>query len=173
MSLKSLPSPPFPSSPSSSSSPPWPKKELFDRTMGPHIPGIKTATLIKRDTWDSREEAMAWLEGKKPWKRWDARVLGLFVVCAVYPSLLAPLHTPDGVTLKFEELDRIAGKVPVHLVWASRSELVPKVLQDDLSEGPEGKRRFASVTRLEGRHLVLSRFSSSLPRPTCPVPALV
>jgi hypothetical protein len=68
------------------------KRELSDRTMGPHIPSIKTATLIKRDRWDSREEAMAWLEGKKPWKRWDARVLGLFVGCAVYSSLLAPLR---------------------------------------------------------------------------------
>ncbi|KAJ6524394.1 hypothetical protein DFH09DRAFT_186389 [Mycena vulgaris] len=30
------------------------KQELFDRTMGPHIPGIKATTLIQRDRWDLR-----------------------------------------------------------------------------------------------------------------------
>ncbi|KAJ6564055.1 Alpha/Beta hydrolase protein [Mycena capillaripes] len=143
--------------------------ELFNRAMAANVPTFVGATMMRRDRWRSRAEAAAWLKGRAPWKRWDSRVLQLFVDHAL-------TDTPDGsgcVTLKCDrrqealafpdvhphfdaaaELSRISCFVPVHLVWGTRSELVPKIVQDALSDAAEG-RVAASITRIEGGHMLV------------------
>ncbi|KAJ7921185.1 Alpha/beta hydrolase family-domain-containing protein [Mycena leptocephala] len=137
--------------------------EVFSRTMAPSTPSLVAATMMRRERWRSRSEAAVWLQCRAPWKRWDPRVLDLFIEHGL-------VNTPDGdVMLKCDrrqealafpdfnphfdavgELARIGRFVPVHVVWASRSELIPKLLQDSLSEA----RAVASITRLVGGHLV-------------------
>lgn len=34
----------------------------------------------RRDTWGSREEALAYFKKRLPWKIWDPRILGLLTV---------------------------------------------------------------------------------------------
>lgn len=38
------------------------------------------AVSIRRDSWPGREEAFQWLSKRFPWKMWDSRTVGLFVV---------------------------------------------------------------------------------------------
>jgi hypothetical protein len=41
---------------------------------------IKKNILKRRETWANRDEALAWLSSRPPWRSWDRRVLALFVV---------------------------------------------------------------------------------------------
>lgn len=41
----------------------------------------------RRDTWDSREEALAYFKKRLPWKIWDPRILDLLMVRPSPPSL--------------------------------------------------------------------------------------
>ncbi|KAJ7214162.1 Alpha/Beta hydrolase protein [Mycena haematopus] len=138
--------------------------ELYHRTMAEISPSIEAATLMRRDRWRGRAEAAEWLWRRSPHKRWDARVFDLFIEHGL-------VDTPEGgVKLKCDrrhealafpdvhphfdaltELGRIRGAVAVHLVWAARSEFVPKAMQDALLDWC----RFASITRVEGGHLVV------------------
>ncbi|KAJ7853346.1 Alpha/beta hydrolase fold-1 [Mycena olivaceomarginata] len=167
MSVKAIPIPKIPFLAFLLVEPTMATPELFYRTMADTTPSIEAATMMRRDRWRSRAEAAAWLQRRGPHKRWDARVLELFIDHGL-------ASTPSGdVSLKCDrrqearafpdvhphfdavvELGRISRAVPVHLVWASRSELIPKVVQEALCDASEG-RRFASITRLEGGHLLV------------------
>ncbi|KAJ6453955.1 Alpha/beta hydrolase fold-1 [Mycena sanguinolenta] len=164
---------------------------LYARTMAPHIPAIVAATRRKRDVWPSRADAEVWMRARAPWRTWDKCVFALFIEHALVP-------TPSGsgeVTLKcdrrheargmadvephmtaVEVLDWLGGRVPVHLVWANGSELVPRIMQDALSaptdidaDGSEtqNSRRFASITRLEGGHRIVQESPDEVARAVC------
>jgi len=143
--------------------------ELYYRAMADMTPSMEAATMMRRDRWPGRAEAREWMRTRAPYKRWDKRVLEVFIEHGL-------VDTPNGgVRLKCDrrqealafpdvhphfdavtELGRVTagGALPVHLIWASRSELIPKVVQDALSD-PSERRRFASITRVEGGHLLV------------------
>jgi len=35
----------------------------------------------RRDKWASRKDALQYLQNRRPWNRWDPRVLSLYIVC--------------------------------------------------------------------------------------------
>lgn len=37
----------------------------------------------RKDTWNSREEALQFFHKRLPWIKWDKRVLDLFLVCSI------------------------------------------------------------------------------------------
>ncbi|KAJ6512286.1 Alpha/Beta hydrolase protein [Mycena vulgaris] len=139
--------------------------EMFYRFIADRVPTLVAATTMRRERWRSRGEAYDWLKCHAPWKAWDPRVLRIFTESGL-------TDTPDGeVALKCDrrqeaiaypdvdphieavnEIARVCRVVPVHLVWANRSHLVPRVMQDSLSDASEG-RMVASITRLEGGHM--------------------
>ncbi|KAJ7167011.1 Alpha/beta hydrolase fold-1 [Mycena filopes] len=139
---------------------------IFYRDRAKTVAAMIAGTKMRRDRWASREDAFAWLGRRAPWKRWDPRVLRNFVEHG-----LVETAEGEGVTLKcdrqqeagafadvqphftaVEELKRIGRDVPVHLVWALRSELLSPLVQDTLSDVSEGL-HVTSITRLEGGHM--------------------
>ncbi|KAJ7079902.1 Alpha/beta hydrolase family-domain-containing protein [Mycena epipterygia] len=141
--------------------------EMFYNHIEPIMPTIIAATTMRRDCWRSGADAYEWLKRRAPWKKWDPRVLRMLTEHGL-------AATPDGqVALKCDrrqeaasypdvdphfdaahEIARVACAVPVHIVWANHSELVPKIVQDSLCDVSEGG-RFASITRLDGGHFIL------------------
>lgn len=88
MSVKAIPIPKIPFLAFLLVEPTMATPELFYRTMADTTPSIEAATMMRRDRWRSRAEAAAWLQRRGPHKRWDARVLELFIVCMLcYHSL--------------------------------------------------------------------------------------
>ncbi|KAJ7492901.1 Alpha/Beta hydrolase protein [Mycena galericulata] len=141
-------------------------REVFSCHVADRTAAV-AGTLVRREQWRSRAEAYAWFARRAPWKRWDPRVLRIFTEFRLR-------ETPDGdVTLKcdrrqeaiaypdvhphfdaVDEIARVCRTMPIHLVWASRSNFAPRVVQDALSDISEG-RRVASITRLEGGHMII------------------
>ncbi|KAJ7446581.1 Alpha/beta hydrolase family-domain-containing protein [Mycena latifolia] len=142
-------------------------REMFDRYIAPTLPKAVEVISSLRERWASRDAAQAWLKRLPQWKAWDARVLRIYTEHGL-------TDTADGaVTLKcprreeatayayplphfaaVDELARVSPATPIHLLWANRSHAVPRVVQDALPDVSAG-RVFASVTRLEGGHLIV------------------
>jgi len=38
----------------------------------------------KRDNWKSRKDALQYFQNRRPWSKWDPRVLSLYIVCSSY-----------------------------------------------------------------------------------------
>ncbi|KAG2035293.1 Alpha/beta hydrolase fold-1 [Suillus americanus] len=129
----------------------------------------------RRDVWPSREHAFQDLESRRRCKRWDPRVLDLYIKFGLrtHPGarhLQAPYdgvslacsrdeevtmyREPDGATKPVQDLDKICPRIPVSIVFGSDSEYLPRAVQDALID-PASGRRFSSVTRIDGAgHLV-------------------
>ncbi|KAJ7658282.1 Alpha/beta hydrolase fold-1 [Mycena polygramma] len=162
MSLKTIPSHDIPYVAFVFIEPTLATPDVFYRTAAANTPSYVASAMSRRDCWPSREEAAAWLKRRAPWKRWDARVQRLFIQHGLSKN-------PDGsVTLKCDrrqealsfadvhphfdaaaELQHLARLLPIHLVWGSRSEFVPKPMQDALADAA------ASITRIEGGHMLV------------------
>jgi len=155
-------------------------RELFYREVDERVSTMEfvvTATLSRREKWRSREDAHAWLSRRIPWDSWDPRVVRMF-------SEYGLEDTPDGgVMIKgnrrqealcyadaephfvgAEQLGKISGKVPVHFIWGSGSPLVPQFVQDALCNG-----NAASVTRVEGGHLVVQEQPDAVADAICAI----
>ncbi|KAF8891609.1 hypothetical protein CPB84DRAFT_1784093 [Gymnopilus junonius] len=128
-----------------------------------------SATLTRRDNWQSREQALKYFKKRIPWGMWDERVVKLYVKYGLENS-----PNGEGFTLKCDRkqesvsfpdvephfegairLAEICRFVPIHLIWGTRNDLVPDYIQDSLSHPSEG-RKVASVTKIEDAgHLVV------------------
>ncbi|KAJ7015807.1 Alpha/Beta hydrolase protein [Mycena alexandri] len=152
---------------------------MFYRHIADSVTAVVAATMMRRERWRSRDDAFTWLARRAPRKRWDKRVLRSFIEHGL-------VDTPDGdVTLKCDrrqeasafpdvhphfsavnELTRICRDVPIHIVWASRSKLIPRIVQDSLSDASEG-RHVASITRLEGGHMIVQEAPDRIASAIC------
>ena len=57
----------------------------------PNLPEVTKAlaesTKLRRDRWESKQEALKYFKQRTPWKFWDSRALNEFVVCHFsYPN---------------------------------------------------------------------------------------
>ncbi|EIW53569.1 uncharacterized protein TRAVEDRAFT_133959 [Trametes versicolor FP-101664 SS1] len=128
----------------------------------------------RRDVWPSREEAWAQFSGRPAWKRWDPRVLKLYVEHGLreLPTAEHPDKT-EGVTLTcskaqeaasfrdrlgrtkaYRYLPHICATMPVHFIWGEIVDSVSEELkQTVMSQGAQGK--YASDQRVRGAgHLI-------------------
>ncbi|THU89064.1 alpha/beta-hydrolase [Dendrothele bispora CBS 962.96] len=141
------------------------------------------ATLMRRDTWPSREEAFRYLSKRFPWSMWEPRVVKLLVTYG-----LQDIPGSDRVTLKcdkkqeavsypdvdghFEaplELGRVSRVLPVHIVWGTNNDLVPEFIQDSLCDTTQGK-HVASVSRVEDAgHMVVQEKPDDLAMIICEI----
>ncbi|KAG2153451.1 Alpha/beta hydrolase fold-1 [Suillus bovinus] len=137
-------------------------------------------TLIKnayerRDVWPSREYAHQDLRSRTRCKRWDPRVLDLYIKFGLrtHPGArhlkmpydgvslacsrdeeVAMYREPDGATKPVQDLDKICPRIPVSIVFGDNNEYIPRAVQDALID-PASGRQFSSVTRIdEAGHLV-------------------
>ncbi|KAI0766213.1 alpha/beta-hydrolase [Trametes elegans] len=129
----------------------------------------------RKDTWPSRPAAREWLARRLPWRRWDARVLDLFVENALcdLPTATYP-GEKEGVTLACTRVQEVAGythhedgfaalemlktlcpAMPVHTVFGGKRDMVPAETQESITSVAEG-RKMRSIARVEGAgHLVV------------------
>ncbi|KAJ7131540.1 Alpha/Beta hydrolase protein [Mycena crocata] len=142
---------------------------------------VVSATLTRRERWRSREEAHAWLARRVPWDSWDPRALrmlsdhglvdapegGVRIKCEKRQEALSyPDVEPHFCAA--EELGRISHAVPVHFIWGNESPLVPQFVQESLCDG-SGGRIAASVTRIEGGHMVVQEQPDSVADAICAI----
>ncbi|KAJ6517471.1 Alpha/beta hydrolase fold-1 [Mycena vitilis] len=161
-------------------------RELFYQNLDDRMSTMEfvvSATLLRRERWNSREEARKWLTRRVPWDSWDARVLHML---SKHGLLVA--DTPDGgVAIKCDrrqealsyidvkphfsaarELGRISRTVPVHFIWGSGSPLVPEFVQAALGDGSDG-RFAASITNVDAGHMVVQEKPHALADAICAI----
>ncbi|KAK0189641.1 Alpha/Beta hydrolase protein [Armillaria mellea] len=139
----------------------WPEELTGPEHESP-IVTLATQTIpLRRDHWKSREDARTYLAKRIPWSMWDRRILDIYVE---YGLLLDPSN--GGVKLKcpprheaypfaniheaafpITELERVKGRLAVHLVYGEREEM----MKPSLKVGT-----IASVTQIpDAGHLVV------------------
>ncbi|RDB21685.1 hypothetical protein Hypma_011238 [Hypsizygus marmoreus] len=159
-------------------------RELFNAHIEDRMASMNfavSATSVRRDTWVSREVAFTWFSKRFPWNVWDPRVVRILTEHGLHES-------SSGVTLKCDKrqeavsypdveghfesttiLGRICYALPIHLVWGTRSDLIPEFIQDSLSDSAEG-RFVASVTRVKGAgHMVVQEQPDRLAMSLCEI----
>ncbi|KAF9037061.1 alpha/beta-hydrolase [Panaeolus papilionaceus] len=164
---------------------------MWSRLMGDNAfasdmyKAVQGSTPLRRDMWDSKQSAAAWMKKRLPWSRWDDRAFNVFIEHNLRP--LPTAHYPDiktGVTLtthKSEENMAFTGQIfsldatdrlnqvcryrPVHLIYGGLCDMFTKDVQDSLVSEQEG-RTFASITRLSAKvgHLVVQEAPAELAR---------
>ncbi|KAJ7631863.1 hypothetical protein DFH06DRAFT_1055948 [Mycena polygramma] len=152
--------------------------ELDPYTEGGIAP-LTAAIRVRRDVWASREAAHEWMQKRFPWNVWDPRVLRVHIDHGFK-------DTPDGnVTLKCDKLheanafmDKVAhfdsvdqvGRVcrtlPFHIVWGDRDDIVPEAGKGSISDRSQG-RFVASITKMEGGHMLVQEFPTNLAVEIC------
>ncbi|OJT03500.1 hypothetical protein TRAPUB_5840 [Trametes pubescens] len=126
------------------------------------------AVRMRKDIWPSRAAAREWLAKRFPYRRWDARVLDLFVEHALR-ELPTAVYTDkgEGVTLAVTQKDEIAGyshyedafaaldalpglcrAVPTHAIFGSVIDIVPPQLHACTIDASAGGLR--SIVRIAG-----------------------
>jgi len=153
---------------------------LVDPTMFPKPPSGSDPMYLannaeqRRDIWPSRPEALHSLQSRSSFKKWDPRVLQIFVECGMrdLPTPIYPDHA-QGVTLKCPKsheagcyrdaaaniralgyLKTLCELVPVHIMYGAIDDyLPPQVKSYVITAGTQGKH--ASFTRVPNAgHLI-------------------
>ncbi|KAI0365459.1 alpha/beta-hydrolase [Pilatotrama ljubarskyi] len=156
--------------------PGMPSRELLKKMVDENAPLLRAVQFAKtrKNTWPSRQAAREWLAKRLPWRRWDARILDLFIEHALrdLPTAEYPDAT-EGVTLAttraseahgyshyedgFEGLDMLkvlCTAMPVHAIFGAQPDMVPAEMQQNIAS--EEGRRMRSVVRVAGAgHLVV------------------
>ncbi|KAF8989894.1 Alpha/Beta hydrolase protein [Cyathus striatus] len=138
-------------------------RDVFYANMSDRIAQIgflMNAIRNQKSIWDSREAAYEWLRRRRPWREWDERALMIYVEYGLKPTKDGRITT-KGTKMQescvygdlenpFQALDQIAKlckRVPIHLVFGSINDLVPRYSQDTVSDPTKG-RYVASLTRI-------------------------
>ncbi|KAG7447367.1 alpha/beta-hydrolase [Guyanagaster necrorhizus] len=143
----------------------WPEEFTDPEHQSPMVAVAAEAISQRRDHWKSREDAKRYLAKRFPWNIWDSRILG------IYEHGLRLDTSTGGVTLKcpprheaypfvhiheavfpITELERVKGKLAVHLVYGEREEMISREKQEALRKVCP----IASVTKIpDVGHLVV------------------
>lgn len=91
----------------------------------------------KRDNWKSKKDALLYFQNKRPWSKWDPRVLSLYVEHGLHE------HPNGSVTLKCDKnqeryafvdenphfdgiacLGKLCSIIPSHIIWGERRDYI-------------------------------------------------
>ncbi|THU85548.1 hypothetical protein K435DRAFT_783264 [Dendrothele bispora CBS 962.96] len=119
----------------------------------------------RRNKWDDTESVTVWLKKRYPWQAWDSRVLEMHVKYGFYskrdpdtPFCIIPrcssehelsLYEYEPHSSAGEELPRLCKRVPVHVVFAERPEIIPRKARRAICDSSAG-RNMASVSVIPG-----------------------
>ncbi|CAK5283257.1 unnamed protein product [Mycena citricolor] len=152
---------------------------VYYHYLADNTPQHVAATQLRRGSWASPQDAEQAFRRRAPWRKWDSRVRERFLAhgllrCA--DGSVALKCRPRDEALAFPDLEphfaaldeiaRVCRAVPIHVVWAKRSELVPPPVQDTLSD-PAAGRMIASVSYLDGGHMIVQENPSSVALSIC------
>ncbi|KAJ7775678.1 Alpha/Beta hydrolase protein [Mycena maculata] len=134
----------------------------------------------RRDVWTDRQQAMAALKRRDRTKKWDPRILNIFVEYGVlehpgarypegaYPGVTlactrdqeaAMYRDPDGATKPMDTLNRMCHTRPVHLILGGIPDFVPKRVHKAIMEATP----YASITTIEDAgHLIVQEVPDRL-----------
>ncbi|KAH9923362.1 alpha/beta-hydrolase [Fomitopsis serialis] len=108
----------------------------------------------RKDTWNSREEALAYFKERLPWKMWDPRILELLarhglkevrgrengedvtkvsLACTTLQEKKAFADTEPHFTAT-ERIGTLDPQIEVHCILGERSDVVPKYCHDSILE---------------------------------------
>ncbi|KAF9009724.1 Alpha/Beta hydrolase protein [Cyathus striatus] len=138
-----------------------------------HQLGFMTRTVaLQRNSWESRDQAYEWLSKRKPWSQWDTRVLKIYAEFGLKEIIsngkIKTFQTKcskeqeatifSDVEPPFVAADQVATVcskgVPVHDMFGSINDLVPRYSQDSITDVTKG-RNVATLTRIPGeRHMI-------------------
>ncbi|KAH9847864.1 alpha/beta-hydrolase [Lenzites betulinus] len=121
---------------------------------------------MRKDIWPSREAARTWLAKRYPWRRWDPRVLDLYVKHGLRDLPTVTYPDKEGVTLthtrvqestgythhadafiSLERLKEFCSIIPVHCIFGQNNEMVPEETQAEITNEKVG-RKMRSIVRL-------------------------
>ncbi|KAF8169061.1 Alpha/beta hydrolase fold-1 [Mycena galopus ATCC 62051] len=114
----------------------------------------------RRDVWPDRKEAMALLKRRDRSKKWDPRILDIFVEYGIVehrswrpiPGRRAMYRDPDGATKPVQTLVRVCRQYPVHLILGGIADFVPGRVHKAIIDAGS----YASVTTIENTgHLIV------------------
>jgi len=119
----------------------------------------------RRDTWNSREDALAFFKKRLPWKMWDPQILELLarhglreirtqengeavkkvsLACTTLQEKKAYADNEPHFTAT-ERISTLDPQVEVHCIFGERSDVVPKYCHDSILE----LRKIASIQHVE------------------------
>ncbi|KAK7046442.1 AB hydrolase-1 domain-containing protein [Favolaschia claudopus] len=151
-------------------------QEIDDRAATMEF--VVQATTARRERWRSRDEAFSWMSRRVPWNAWDSRVVRKLVEDGLE-------DTPNGeVKIKGDrrqealsyvdvepqfagpqEINRIAGTVPVHFIWGSESLMCPEYIISAVCN----KQTAASVTTIDAGHMIIQEKPDLLADAICAI----
>ncbi|KAK0200883.1 Alpha/Beta hydrolase protein [Desarmillaria ectypa] len=144
----------------------WPEELMDPDHDSPMVALAVQAIPRRRDHWRSREDAKRYLAKRIPWSMWDPRILDIYVEHGLRSDPLnggvrlkcPPRHEAypfvniHEVCFPITELERVKGKLAVHLVYGEREEMVSREKQEALQKVGA----IASVTQIpDAGHLVV------------------
>ncbi|KAF7300970.1 Abhydrolase domain-containing protein mpaH [Mycena indigotica] len=157
---------------------------LISPAGGQHL--IKLRELLvkgayeRRDVWPDREKALAALKTRDRTKKWDPRILEIFVKYGIvehpgnqypegrYPGVTlactrdqeaAMYRDPDGATKPVETLKRLCRIMPVHLILGGIADFIPKRVHKAIIESQP----WASVDVIkDAGHLIVQEIPETL-----------
>ncbi|KAH8115696.1 Alpha/beta hydrolase fold-1 [Phellopilus nigrolimitatus] len=129
----------------------------------------------RRDVWSNRQQALEALKQRGRTRKWDPRVLDVFVtyalrthpgarftdtpyngvnLCCSRDEEAAMYRDVDGPTKPVLDLNEACQRLPIHVIFGDDVDYIPREVQDALVD-PASPRRFASVSRIgNSGHLV-------------------
>ncbi|KAF7330197.1 Alpha/beta-hydrolase [Mycena venus] len=149
-------------------------KEILSR-----FASITKAVTHRLNVWTDRETAHKYFIGHLPWKTWDSRVTRLFAeyglkdakdsegnACVVRACPTIHEASAFQVNLKsawtgVEQISKLSGLVPIHVVFGERVDLMPKAILDSVVDETKG-RKVSSVTRIPGGHTIVQEQPDSV-----------
>ncbi|KAK0447925.1 Alpha/beta hydrolase fold-1 [Desarmillaria tabescens] len=144
----------------------WPEELTGPEHDSPIVALAAQAIPQRRDHWKSREDARRYLVKRIPWNMWDPRILDIYVEHGLRPDTsnggvrlkCPPRHEAypfvniQEAVFPIAELERVKGKLAVHLVYGEREEMISREKQEALQK--VGK--ITSVTQIpDAGHLVV------------------
>jgi len=133
---------------------------------------VTKAVTHRRNVWENKEAAHKYLIGRSPWKSWDPRVVELFAKYGLKDSkdnegkecvvrACPTIHEASAfqVNLKAtwhgaEQVTKLSGLVPIHVIFGERADLMPQAIQDCVVDESKG-RKVSSITKIPGGHTIV------------------
>ncbi|KAJ7470743.1 Alpha/beta hydrolase fold-1 [Mycena latifolia] len=128
-----------------------------EKIIKPAFELVNKAVTHRRNSWVSKEATHEYFIGRSPWKSWDPRVVELFTEHALRNSKdkdgndcvvrkCPTIHEATALQLNdkapwdaAEQVTKLSGIVPIHVIFAELVDSMPRVLRDSAVDRSQGR----------------------------------